>query len=102
MTFTNTSIISIIFEVINIRNNQINVNKISDTPIFIIIGSIIMVWFFIAHINTVCETSKQLRKIAIIEQEQLQLAMKITAICQIVIVATMPIALKICCIQLKQ
>ena len=76
MILTNTSNISIIFEFITVRNNQINVNTTSDTAIFIIIASIeIMFWSFISHINTICEASKKLRKIAIRQQEQMQLAM---------------------------
>ena len=75
IAFVNTSNISIIFEPINITNDM-NVNTVLDSIILIIIGSIgIIICSFISNTNIIFETSKKLRKIIIMQREQIQLAM---------------------------
>ena len=74
MTLTHTSIISIVFEFINIRNNVI-VNIISDCAILIIIRSIgIMILALMLNSNIILKTSKKLQRVT--QQEQTQMAMQ--------------------------
>ena len=75
MAFVNTSNISVIFEPINIINDM-NVNTVLDGTILILIGSIgIIICSFMSNINIIFETSKKLRKMIIMQGEQIQLAM---------------------------